>query len=62
MEKNYINWIGNTHFYVNLANKEYGVRVSIKDTPKANKIIKDILNDRKQQISAWKQEWAGGVA
>lgn len=62
MEKNYINWQGNSCYYVDLINKEYGVRISVKDTPKANEIIKSFRNKRKQQINYLKQEWAGGVA
>ncbi len=62
MEKNYINWRGNTQFYVDLVNKEYGVLVSIEDTPKANEIIKNALNRYKNTINAWKQEWKEGVA
>ena len=52
MEKNYINWRGNTQFYVDLVNKEYGVLVSIEDTPKANEIIKNALNRYKNTINA----------
>ena len=62
MEKNYINWLGTTHFYINLVNKEYGVRVSVEDTPKANKIIRKILKDKQEQINNWLKEWKEGVA
>lgn len=61
MEKNYINWIGNTHFYVNLLDKTYGVKISVKDTPRASEIIKKVLEDRKNQIETWKKEWKVGV-
>ncbi len=57
MEKNYINYSGKTHFYINLIDKEYGVRVSVEDTPKASKIIKEILEDRKEQINIWLDDW-----
>lgn len=57
MEKNYINWKGNTHFYLNICKKEYGVRVSVEDTPKAKEIIKKMLEERKQQIDSWKRKW-----
>lgn len=57
MEKNYINWLGTTHFYIDLDNKEYGVRISVEDTPKANEIIKYFRHNRKEQIEAWKKEW-----
>ena len=60
MEKNYINWTGNTQFYVDLENKKYGVMVSIEDTPKASKIIKKTLDRYKNTINAWKQEWKAG--
>ena len=62
MERNYINYPGDTHFYINLENKEYGVKVSIKDTYRAEEIIKQFKNDRKEQIEAWKKEWKEGVA
>lgn len=62
MEKNYINWLGSTHFYVNLADKTYGVRISTSDTPRASEIIKQVLDDRKSQIDTWKKEWKVGVA
>ena len=62
MEKNYINWLGTTHFYIDLVNKKYGVIVSVEDTSKANKIIRKILNDRKEQINNWLKEWKEGVA
>lgn len=62
MERNYINYPGDTHFYINLENKEYRVKVSIKDTYRAEEIIKQFKNDRKEQIEAWKKEWKEGVA
>ena len=62
MEKNYINWPGDTHFYIDLKNKEYGVRVSIEDTYKAKEIINYFKETRRQQIEAWKKEWEEGVA
>lgn len=61
MEKNYINWQGDTHFYIDIREKEYGVRVSVEDTPKASEIVKKVLEERKKQIEAWKQKWIGGT-
>lgn len=61
MEKNYINWQGNTHFYVDLVNKEYGVIVSTEDMIFAPSIIQQTLAKYKATIQNWKQEWAGGV-
>lgn len=61
MEKNYIGWLGTTHFYVDLVKKEYGVRISVEDTSKADEIIEYFRNDRKEQIEAWKKEWEVGV-
>lgn len=57
MEKNYINYPGDTHFYINLENKEYGAKVSIKDTHRAEEIINYFKTTRKEQIEAWKREW-----
>lgn len=57
MEKNYINWPGETHFYIDLENKKYGVRVSIEDTYRAEELINRARRDRKEQIEAWKKEW-----
>ena len=62
MEKNYINYLGNTCFYVDLESKEYGVLVSKEDTPKANEIIRKALDKYKNIINAWLIEWYGGVA
>lgn len=52
MEKNYINYAGATHFYINLEHKEYGVKVSIEDTYRAEKIINYFKTTRKEQIKA----------
>lgn len=62
MERNYINYTGDTHFYINLENKEYGVKVSIKDTYRAEEIINYFKETRKEQLEAWKKEWKEGVA
>ena len=61
MEKKYINWQGNTHFYVDLVNKEYGVRVNVEDTPNALKLIQQELEKNRDRIQCLKQLWAGGV-
>ena len=57
MEKNYLNWPGETHFYIDLENKEYGVRISVKDTYRAKELINRARRNRKKQIEAWKKEW-----
>ena len=57
MEKNYINWQGKTHFYVDLETKEYGVLVSTEDTPNTKEIIKQVLEKYKAIIESWKKEW-----
>ncbi len=62
MEKNYINWLGESHFYIDLENKEYGVMVSIKDSYRAEELINRARRNRKKQIEAWKKEWEEGVA
>ena len=57
MEKNYIGYEGETHFYIDLVNKEYGVKVSTKDASKAEEIIEFFKKDRKKQIEAWQELW-----
>ena len=56
MEKNYINWLGNTHFYLNIKERTYGVRVN-KDEKDVGKIIKEVLEQNKDRINHWKLEW-----
>lgn len=62
MEKNYIGWAGSTHFYIDLINKEYGVKINPKDVSKAEEIIEFFKKDRKKQIEAWQEIWKEGVA
>lgn len=62
MEKNYISEHEETCFYINSANKTYGVCVNIKDLERAEEIIQHFRKDRKMQIEAWQQEWKEGVA
>lgn len=61
MEKNYISEYEQTHFYVSLINKTYGVCINIKDLDRAEEIIQYFKETRKEQIEAWKQEWKEGV-
>lgn len=62
MEKNYIGWAGSTHFYIDLINKEYGVKVSPKDEKRADEIIEYFKRERKKQIDSWIKLWGEGVA
>lgn len=62
MEKNYINYLGNTCFYADMVDKEYGIKVSIEDTDKAEEIIREGLEKNKESIEAWKKLWEEGVA
>lgn len=62
MEKNYIGWAGSTHFYIDLINKEYGVKVSPKDEKRADEIIEYFKRKRKKQIDSWIKLWEEGVA
>lgn len=61
MEKNYISEYEQTHFYVNIVKKLYGVCINIKDLAKKDEIIQHFKISRKEQIEAWKTEWKGGV-
>ena len=61
MEKNYLNWLGKTCFYINLEDKTYGVYVNINESnPK--RIIEEILKDNQERIIGWKKHWEEGVA
>ena len=62
MEKNYINYQGQTYFYVNVKKKTYGIVVSQKDSKNADNIIKQGLLENMKTINAWKKEWKEGVA
>ena len=62
MEKNFISEYQPTCFYINIPEKQYGVRVNIKDIDKAGEIIKECLEQNKVSIKAWKQKWKEGVA
>lgn len=62
MEKNYISENLETHFYVNLVNKTYGVCINVKDKYKAKKIIKECINKNQGTINAWKINWNLKVA
>ena len=62
MEKNYINYQGQTYFYVNVKKKTYGIVVSQKDSKNADNIIKQGLLENMKTIKAWKKEWEEGVA
>lgn len=57
MEKNFISEQYETHFYVNLIKKIYGVCVNIKDFERNPKIINEIKEKNKETIQAWKKEW-----
>lgn len=57
MEKNYISEIEDTHFFVKIASKIYGVCINIKDLDRAEEIINYFKETRKEQIEAWKKEW-----
>lgn len=57
MEKNYISQIEETHFYVDLVNKTYGVCINEKDIDSKDEIIAHFKITRKEQIKAWLEEW-----
>ena len=57
MEKNYISEIEDTHFFIKITKKIYGVCINIKDLDRAEEIINYFKNTRKEQIEAWKREW-----
>lgn len=57
MEKNYIGYEGETHFYIDLVNKEYGVKINQKDLSKSDEIIAYFKKDREKQIKAWQELW-----
>lgn len=57
MEKNFISENNQTHFYVDLVNKTYGVCINIKDLSKKDEIINEILESNKETIESWKKEW-----
>lgn len=57
MEKNYINWPGKTHFYIDIENKTYGVMINSNETRSADKIINEALKKYKNSINSWKKEW-----
>ena len=61
MEKNYISEYDQTHFYVNIVKKLYGVCINIKDLSKKDEIIQHFKTSRKEQIESWKTEWKEGV-
>ena len=57
MEKNYISEIEDTHFFIKITRKTYGVCINIKDLDRAEEIINYFKETRKEQIEAWKKEW-----
>ncbi len=57
MEENYISEIEDTHFFVKITRKTYGVCINIKDLDRAEEIINYFKETRKGQIEAWKKEW-----
>ena len=59
MEENIINWSGDTHFYINIDDKKYGLRISNEDLCRKDELINRMHNDEKiqLQINAWKKEW-----
>ncbi len=61
MEKNYM-WMGETQFYIDLENKEYGVAINPKDEYRAEEIIVYFKKEKKKQIEAWQKLWKEGVA
>lgn len=56
MEKNYISEIEDTHFFIKITKKIYGVCINIRDLDRAEEIIDYFKNTRKEQIEAWKRE------
>lgn len=57
MEKNYISEIEDTHFFIKITKKIYGVCINRRDLDRAEEIIDYFKNTRKEQIEAWKREW-----
>ena len=59
MEKNYISKIKDTHFYVNMEDKKYGVCININDIERQDEILKHFYNDKetKETINAWRKTW-----
>ena len=57
MEKNYISENLETHFYVNLVDKTYGVCINVKDKDNAQEIIKECIKENLKSINAWKINW-----
>ena len=57
MEKNYISEIEDTHFFIKITRKTYGVCINIKDLDRAEEIINYFKETRKEQIEAWQKEW-----
>lgn len=62
MERNFISQYQTTGFYVNLESHTYGVCINIKDIDRKDEIIQQLLEQNKQSIEAWKNEWEEGVA
>lgn len=62
MEQNFISQYQATGFYVNLVNHTYGVYINIKDIDKKDEIIQQLMEENKECIEAWKNEWKEGVA
>ena len=52
MEKNYISEIEDTHFFIKITKKIYGVCINIRDLDRAEEIIDYFKNARKEQIEA----------
>lgn len=59
MEKNYISTIEETHFYINMDEKRYGVCINIKDIQKQKEIFEHFYNNNEtiETINAWKKTW-----
>lgn len=57
MEQNYISKIEDTHFYIDLQKKTYGVCINEKDIDSKDEIIAHFKATRKDQIQAWLEEW-----
>lgn len=58
MEENCICY-GKTHFYVDLDEEKYGLRINFNDIDRKDELINRMHNDKSIQltINAWRKEW-----
>ncbi len=61
MEKNYISEYIETCFYIDHANKKYGVCINVKDLDRAEEIKRYFKETEKERIKAWQHLWKEGV-